>query len=253
MNTSPALSLVVPVFNEQDNLTDLFAQISAAMARTGRPWEVLFIDDGSDDTSLAVIKDLAARNPEVRYLSFAANAGQSAAFAAGFDAARGDLVITLDADLQNDPADIPAMLDRQAEGFDLVIGWRAKRKDSWVKRICSRIANAVRARLTRDGVQDTGCSLKIMRADMARRVPRFKGMHRFLPALLRIQGARVAEVKVNHRPRTRGVSKYGTWDRLKAGIHDLVGVRWLIARSFRAEIKDQGGWTAPGRDDRPGA
>ena len=146
----------------------------------------------------------------------------------------------MDADLQNDPADIPALLAKQAEGYDMVIGWRAKRQDTWIKRYGSKIANAVRSRLTRDGVRDTGCSLKLMRAELARRLPRFKGMHRFLPALMRLEGATIAEIKVNHRPRTRGVSKYGTWDRLKAGIYDLIGVRWLIDRAIRPSVKERG-------------
>ncbi len=239
MNAHDSLSLVIPVYNEEENLADLLAQVQMAVRDLGRPFEILFIDDGSTDQSLALIRGMAQAHPEVRYLAFAANAGQSAAFAKGFEAARGQWIVTMDADLQNDPADIPAMLAKQAEGFDMVIGWRAKRKDSFMKRYGSKIANAVRSRLTRDGVRDTGCSLKVMRADMARRLPWFKGMHRFLPALMRMQGASIAEIKVNHRPRTRGVSKYGTWDRLKAGVYDLFGVRWLIARAIRPEIKEQ--------------
>lgn len=239
MNEPNSLSVVIPVYNEEENLAELTAQVLAAVRRLSRPFEILFIDDGSTDQSLALIRQLAQAHPEVRYLAFEANAGQSAAFAEGFQEARGAFVVTLDADLQNDPADIPALFAKQAEGFDMVIGWRAKRKDTWIKRYGSKIANAVRSRLTRDGVRDTGCSLKLMRAEFARRLPRFKGMHRFLPALMRLEGATIAEIKVNHRPRTRGVSKYGTWDRLKAGIYDLIGVRWLIARAIRPRIKER--------------
>ncbi len=239
MNEANSLSVVIPVYNEEENLAELTAQVLAAVRRLSRPFEILFIDDGSTDGSLALIRQLAQAHPEVRYLAFEANAGQSAAFAEGFQEARGAFVVTLDADLQNDPADIPALFAKQAEGFDMVIGWRAKRKDTWIKRYGSKIANAVRSRLTRDGVRDTGCSLKLMRADLARRLPRFKGMHRFLPALMRLEGATIAEIKVNHRPRTRGVSKYGTWDRLKAGIYDLIGVRWLIDRAIRPRVKER--------------
>jgi glycosyltransferase involved in cell wall biosynthesis len=239
MNEANSLSVVIPVYNEEENLAELTAQVLAAVRRLSRPFEILFIDDGSTDQSLALIRQLAQAHPEVRYLAFEANAGQSAAFAEGFQEARGAFVVTLDADLQNDPADIPALFAKQAEGFDMVIGWRAKRKDTWIKRYGSKIANAVRSRLTRDGVRDTGCSLKLMRADLARRLPRFKGMHRFLPALMRLEGATIAEIKVNHRPRTRGVSKYGTWDRLKAGVYDLFGVRWLIARAIRPRVKER--------------
>ena len=167
MNEANSLSVVIPVYNEEENLAELTAQVLAAVRRLSRPFEILFIDDGSTDGSLALIRQLAQAHPEVRYLAFAANAGQSAAFAEGFQEARGAFVVTLDADLQNDPADIPALFAKQAEGFDMVIGWRAKRKDTWIKRYGSKIANAVRSRLTRDGVRDTGCSLKLMRADLA--------------------------------------------------------------------------------------
>lgn len=236
---SAMLSIVLPVFNEEDNLEPLLAEIRQASPRFGRAWEVLLVDDASTDNSLAVIKRLAKDQPELRWLSFAENRGQSAAFCAGFDAARGEILVTLDADGQNDPADIPALLALFDQGADMVIGWRVKRRDSFMKRIGSKIGNAVRNRLTRETVRDTGCSLKVMRADMARRLPRFKGMHRFLPTLMKLQGARVAETRVNHRPRLKGVSKYGTWDRAVAGLYDLFGVRWLQKRSFLYTFRDK--------------
>ncbi|MGE4505621.1 MAG: glycosyltransferase family 2 protein [Desulfovibrionaceae bacterium] len=239
MTAKTAISIVVPVYNEEDNLPRLLAEISAAAAPLGREWECLFIDDGSKDGSLDVIRSLAAETPQLKYLAFAENRGQSAAFSAGFRAARHPIIITMDADLQNDPADIPAMLERYEEGFELVIGWRAERKDTWVKRISSKIGNKVRRWFTRDTVHDTGCSLKVMDAEMLRMLPRFKNMHRFLPPLLAAQGARIAEVKVNHRQRHMGSSKYGTWDRLKAGVYDLIGVRWLLTRYITWQIKEK--------------
>jgi glycosyltransferase involved in cell wall biosynthesis len=236
---SAMLSIVLPVFNEEDNLEPLLAEIRQVAPRFGRPWEVVLVDDASTDRSLAVIKRLAADQPELRWLAFAGNCGQSAAFCAGFDFARGEILVTLDADGQNDPADIPALLALFDQGADMVIGWRAKRRDSFMKRIASRIGNGVRNRLTRETVRDTGCSLKVMRADMARRLPRFRGMHRYLPTLMKLQGASVAETQVNHRPRLKGVSKYGTWDRAVAGLYDLIGVRWLQSRSFLYTFRDK--------------
>ncbi len=232
------ISIVIPVYNEQDNLKKLFQEIDSALGAQKREWEVVFVDDGSSDNSLEVIRELSAQSQRVRYLSFEANQGQSAAFCAGFDFADYEVVVTMDADLQNDPADIPAMLDLFDQGHDMVIGWRAKRRDTWIKRISSKIGNAVRDKLTNDGVHDTGCSLKVMRTDMLRRLPRFKNMHRFFPILMKMQGADIAEVKVNHRPRFEGVSKYGTIDRALAGIYDLFGVRWLMNRHIAYKVKE---------------
>jgi glycosyltransferase involved in cell wall biosynthesis len=233
------LSIVVPVYNEQDNLRKLMQEIAAALDPQPINYEVVFVDDGSTDSSLAVLKELAAAYSRLRYISFEQNRGQSAAFCAGFDEAQAGRVATMDADLQNDPADLPAMYTLYEQGHDMVIGWRAKRRDVWIKRIASKIANAIRNRLTRESVRDTGCSLKIMDTSMVRSIPRFNGMHRFLPTLMKMQGASVAETKVNHRPRLEGVSKYGTWDRAVAGAYDLFGVRWLQSRHFSYKIREK--------------
>lgn len=238
MNSNIYVSIIIPVFNEEASLVPLLAELRAAMAGLGKPWEVVFVDDGSTDGSLEVIRDMARRSGRVRYVAFSRNCGQSAAFKAGFDAARGDVIVTMDADLQNDPGDIPAMLERYASGHEMVIGWRARRRDAWTKRWGSRLANRVRNCLTRESVRDTGCSLKVMDAAMARRLPMFTGMHRFLPTLMKLQGARVSEMAVNHRARRFGRSKYGNWDRLKAGLGDLVAVRWMQSRWFNYEIKE---------------
>jgi len=231
MTNSPAsmISLVVPVYNEEENIQELYNEVTKAMSHQNCVWELVFVDDGSSDRSLDIIRSLSDKDDCVRYVSFARNCGQSAAFAAGFRCARGDAVVTLDADLQNDPADIPAML-RVFEGVDMVIGWRAKRQDSFVKRHASRVANWIRNVISQETVRDTGCSLKVMRAEMLRNIPMFTGMHRFLPTLMKLEGARVAEVRVNHRPRTKGVSKYGIWDRALASAYDLLAVRWMKKR-----------------------
>lgn len=239
MSNQEKFSVVLPVYNEQDNLETLFAEIRRAADSTGRPWEAVFVDDCSTDRSLSIIRGLAERHPEVRYVAFARNRGQSAAFCAGFDAVDSQVVVTMDSDLQNDPADIPKMLAAFGDECEMVIGWRAKRKDTLVKRLSSRIANAIRDWFTDDGVHDTGCSLKVMRADLLRRLPRFRNMHRYFPILMKMQGARIREVKVNHRQRFSGVSKYGTLDRALAGIYDLIGVQWLIKRHIDYAVKEK--------------
>jgi glycosyltransferase involved in cell wall biosynthesis len=232
-------SVVVPVFNEEENLPVLYDEISRAAAVTGKEWEVVFVDDGSKDRSLDVIKELAAKSSHVRFVALRNNCGQSAAFSAGFEAARGDVIVTMDADLQNDPADIPSMLAEYARGFDMVIGWRANRKDTGAKKIASKIGNRIRNWLSEETVRDTGCSLKVMRSSMAKRIPMFTGMHRFLPTLMKCQGATVSEVRVNHRPRLHGTSKYGIWDRAKTTFFDLLAIRWMKKRYICYAIKEK--------------
>lgn len=237
MNTRISkISLIIPVYNESENLRALHAEIVRALSGVEEPWEILLVDDGSSDDSLSIIRSLAEADSRVRFVSFARNCGQSAAFAAGFRFASGDVLVTLDADLQNDPADIPAMLRAYAQGPDMVIGWRAKRQDSFAKRCASRFANWVRNVISRETVRDTGCSLKVMRADMARNIPMFTGMHRFLPTLMKMQGAVVEEMRVNHRPRYKGTSKYGIWDRAWSSAYDLLAVRWMQKRHFRYTV-----------------
>ena len=241
MTNNYDLSLVIPVFNEQDNLRKLMREIGSALVPLNILYEVVFVDDGSDDASLLVLKEITSTCAEVRFISFEQNMGQSAAFCAGFDEARAPIIATMDADLQNDPADIPAMLSMYNKGHDLVIGWRMKREDVWIKRIGSKVANAIRNSFTHESVKDSGCSLKIMNTVLVRSLPRFNGMHRFLPTLMKMHGASVAEIKVNHRPRHHGKSKYGTLDRAVAGGYDLLGVRWLLKRHFSYSIKERSG------------
>lgn len=229
----PAISIVVPLFNEEDNVADLQSQIAASMQ--GHDYELVLIDDGSSDQTAARVQT----SDQVRLLRFEKNAGQSAAMHAGIHAARGRVIVTIDGDLQNDPNDIPALVAKldEGDGWDLVCGYRAKRKDTAFKRLQSRIANAVRSRFVGDGVRDTGCTLKAMRADCREALLPFNGMHRFIPALIRAMGWRVTEMPVNHRPRVHGVSKYGFGNRAWRATMDMFGVRWLNSRRVRYRIK----------------
>lgn len=233
MPSSPVLSVVVPLYNEEDNVVEMQQQIDAAL--TGRDYELVLVDDGSKDQTLARIQP----GPRVRVIVLEKNSGQSAAMHAGIHGAKGDVIITLDGDLQNDPADIPAMIAKLDEGFDLVCGYRAKRKDTPFKRLQSRIANFVRSRFVGDHVRDTGCTLKVMRRDCREALLLFNGMHRFIPALIRNMGWRVTEVPVNHRPRIHGVSKYGFGNRALRATTDMFGVRWLNSRRTRYSIREE--------------
>jgi glycosyltransferase involved in cell wall biosynthesis len=231
------VSVVIPAYEEEDNLAPLLDEVAAALRPLGRAYEVVVVDDGSRDGTPRVLAGLRERHPELRVVRLRRNAGQSAAFLAGFAQARGDVVVTLDADLQNDPADIPRLL-AALETSDVVCGVRRRRRDRWLRRLSSRIANSVRRFVLHDGVSDTGCSLKAFRRrqDLLA-LPRFDGVHRFFPALLRWQGCRVAELEVAHRPRRAGRAKYNVRNRLFRTLVDLFGVRWLKARWTRYEIE----------------
>ncbi|CCQ72573.1 glycosyltransferase family 2 protein [Magnetospira sp. QH-2] len=235
------LAVVVPVHNEVDNVAPLIAEIRAALA-DGPAFEILYVDDGSKDDTLEKLLALRAEAPELRVLRHVQCCGQSAAVATGVKAARAPIIATLDGDGQNDPADIPnllATLESEAEpDLLLVAGWRAKRKDTAVKRYTSRFANGLRARLLKDDTPDTGCGLKVFTRAAFLDMPRFDHMHRFLPALMIRRGGRVTSVQVNHRPRERGASKYGTLDRALVGISDLLGVIWLQKRGSVPQVEE---------------
>ena len=233
----PQISAVVPAYNEVESLPPLLTELRAALDSTRRSWELVLVDDGSSDGTAALLLAEAARDPRLVIVRFEKNAGQSAALAAGLSRVRGDVVVTLDADLQNDPADIPTLLAALADA-DVVSGVRAKRHDSWIRRVSSRIANATRRAVIGDSITDIGCSLKAYRREALVGLPMFVGVHRFLPALCAFRGARVVEVPVHHRPRTRGVSKYGMGNRLWRGLHDLVGVSWLKRRLLRYRVRN---------------
>jgi len=229
-SSPPRISLVVPAFNEEASLSALVAEIRAALDPIDAAWELLLVDDASTDGTLAEIRRLAAAEPRIRVLWHRRNAGQSAALALGFRSARGAIVVTLDADLQNDPADIPRLLAELERGFDVVSGVRRERHDSWVRLASSRIANAVRNWATDEAITDVGCSLKAYRAEFLAHLPMFAGMHRFLPTLVRWNGARVIEIPVSHRPRRHGTAKYGIGNRLFRALADLMAVRWMRKR-----------------------
>ena len=225
------LSLVIPLFNEEDNVVNLVEEVCRVLE--GRQFEVVLVDDGSTDATVARIP----QRPEVRVIEFAQNAGQSAAMYAGVHAAKGRIIALMDGDLQNDPADLPKLLEGLEQGFDLVCGYRAKRKDTPFRRLQSRVANFVRSRFTGDGVRDTGCSLKAMRRDCREALVPFRGMHRFIPALIKGMGYKITEVPVNHRARVAGVSKYGFGNRAWRATRDMFGVKWLLSRQFQIRIK----------------
>jgi glycosyltransferase involved in cell wall biosynthesis len=230
--SSPAVSVIVPLFNEEENVPILQSELGAALK--GLDHEIIFVDDGSADRTFERIE--AA--PNVRVIRFEKNSGQSAAIYAGLQAARGAIVVLIDGDLQNDPADIPKLLDEISRGGDLVCGYRAQRRDTVVKRLTSRIANAVRSRYTKDGVRDTGCTLKAMRHECLSALVPFKGMHRFIPALVKGAGYRLVEIPVNHRSRRFGQTKYGLGNRAVRATMDMFGVRWLLSRRLNYKIRE---------------
>ena len=239
------LSLVAPVFNELDNLRPLHARVVEVFGQPvegGLEWELILVNDGSTDGSEELIHQLHAEDSRVRGVYFGANRGQTAAIAAGIHAAAGELIATLDADMQNDPVDLPEMIRLLDElgptgaPHDAVVGWRMKRNDTWVRRVSSRLANAVRNSISQDSIRDTGCSLKVFRREAIQAIPLFEGMHRFLPTLLRYHDFDVVEHGVSHHPRTAGVSKYGVSNRAWRAFKDLVAVRWMHRRLLRLPI-----------------
>jgi len=231
--SSPEIAVVVPLFNEEESIGILQTELSAALK--GLDYEIIFVDDGSVDRTAERIETAA----NIRIIRFEKNSGQSAAIYEGLTAARGGTLVIIDGDLQNDPVDIPKLLAEIARGADLVCGYRVKRRDTLVKRATSRIANAVRSRYTKDGVRDTGCTLKAMRRECMSTLLPFKGMHRFIPALVKAAGYRLVEVPVNHRPRRFGQSKYGLGNRALRATIDMFGVRWLLSRRLNYKIREK--------------
>jgi glycosyltransferase involved in cell wall biosynthesis len=223
---SISLSVVIPVYNEAENIEPLVARLESALQDWPGQWEILFVDDGSTDSTLEFLKRAQGRDPRIRIARFRRNLGQTAAMAAGFRLARGRAIVTLDGDLQNDPAEIPR-LAAMLEEWDAVCGFRVRRQDRAWKRFSSRIANGFRNWATGDDIIDTGCTLKAYRRQCLERLELYHGMHRFLPTLLKMRGFRVTQVPVSHHPRLAGKTKYGTWGRLKKGLADVWAVRWM--------------------------
>jgi dolichol-phosphate mannosyltransferase len=225
------ISVVVPVKNEAGNIAPLVAEIRAALGARGA-FEIVYVDDGSNDSTAAELRQLKGSVPELRVMQHDRSCGQSRAIRTGVEAARGKLIVTLDGDGQNDPADIPALIESYGRQpvAGLVAGQRRKRQDVAAKRIASRLANAIRRQALRDDSQDTGCGLKLIPRAVYLRMPYFDHMHRFLPALVKREGLAVLFVSVNHRPRGQGKSNYGNLDRALVSIRDLMGVMWLLSR-----------------------
>jgi dolichol-phosphate mannosyltransferase len=237
------LSVVIPVYNEEENIPHLWPELRGVLESLGLAFEVIFVDDGSRDRSAEVIRQLRESDPRVRLVRLKANAGETAATDAGFKAARGRLVVTMDADLQNDPHDIPVLL-AQLDRWDVVSGWRVDRGDgdSLVRRISSRVANRTRNWISDESIQDSGCTFRAFRRECLRGLVLYRGFHRFIPTLLKMRGYRVIEVPVRNRPRRFGRSKYGVLNRVFVATADLLVVRWMKNRLLRYEVaEDLGG------------
>jgi len=231
-----AYSIVVPMKDEEDHVGDLLAEIEPVMNTLGHPWELICIDDGSSDGTGKRLQGLRQQHPFLTILTLAKSSGQSAALAAGFARARGEFIITLDGDRQNDPADIPKLLTAIAD-YDLVCGRRVTRSDPWTRKVISYLSNAIRRRVCGDGIHDTGCALKVCRRSCLRQIRLFNGMHRFLPALFQIEGFRVREIPVSHRARTAGQSKVRLGSRLFGPVFDMLGVAWMRKRRLRYHLE----------------
>ena len=241
VRSAPFLSVVAPAYDEAETIGAFVEEVCQRLDALGRPYELVCVDDGSADRTPEILRSLRERHPALRPLALDAHEGQSAAIAAGVRASRGEFIALMDADLQNDPADIAEMLRRvqATEGCDCVVGVRTARRDNWLRRLSSRLANRVAQAITGVAVRDAGCGLKLCRADILKQVPFFRGAHRFLPTLIQMEGGRVVEMTVNHRPRLGGRSKYGSGlGRARVALRDALGVKWLMDRKIRGRAKD---------------
>jgi glycosyltransferase involved in cell wall biosynthesis len=233
----PYLSAVIPLYNEEENIKPLCETLSKVMDNLHKSYEIIFVNDGSFDGTLKELRQAKETYSHLRIISFEKNAGQSAAFDAGLRAARGEIIITLDGDMQNDPRDIEKMLGKLEEGkADAVVGWRQKRQDNFIRRFVSRIANMIRALIADDNFKDTGCSLKVMKRSALQNIKLYNGMHRFLSSLLKMEGYKVIEIPVNHFPRTRGKGKYTILGRILKVLTDLCVLRWMKNRHLNYKI-----------------
>ncbi len=233
---NPDISIIIPLYNEVDNIEPLGYSIINAMQ--GKNYEVVFVDDGSTDGSTQKLREWCAQHTNFRTVHFKKNAGQTAAMDAGFRHAAGKYVVSMDADMQNDPADIPKLIEK-LNTFDMVCGWRQKRNDPWIKRISSKVANYIRNKLSKEDIRDTGCSLKGYRRDCLDHIKLYNGMHRFLPTLFKMEGFTVTEIVVNHYPRKFGKSKYGISNRAFRAFVDLLVVRWMKKRKLNYEVENE--------------
>lgn len=239
-STSPTLSLVIPCFNEEGNLPELFKAVASVLEPLNISYEVVITDDCSRDNSWKMLKEFAARDPRIRVQKFAFNCGESAASFAGMRASKGRYIVTMDADLQNDPRDLPAFV-KELENFDCVCGTRVKTRgqgDNFIRIASSRIANSVRNALSGEQISDAGCTYRAFKRECVADLKFFKGMHRFLPTLIKMEGFTVTEITVSNNPRFAGQSNYGVWNRLFASFYDLLAVRWMKKRMFKYKVAE---------------
>ena len=232
------LSAVVPVFNEEENLAILVPKVMDVLNQTSKPYEVIFVDDGSSDNSRKVLREMAGRYPALRLLGLKNNRGLSTALLAGMMEACNDVIVTLDSDLQNDPADIPRLL-QHLDRYDMATGWRQRRNDPRLKKMSSKIANAIRNRVSGEAIHDSACTLRVFKKECIKDIPVFNGMHRFMSTLVRMEGYRVIEVPVTHHPRRFGKSKYNIRNRMVRSFVDLLAVRWMKQRRIDYEIEER--------------
>lgn len=232
------ISVVVPVFNEEENLLILVPKLAGVMKGLGQNYEMVFVDDGSSDGSRRFLKEMASQHPFLRIIGFKENSGLSAALIAGIREARGEKIVTLDSDLQNDPEDIPKLLE-YLDQYDMATGWRMKREDPWLKKVSSKIANSIRNRLSGEDIRDSACTLRAFKRDCIKDIPVFNGMHRFLSTLVRMKGYRIIEIPVSHHSRRFGKSKYNIRNRAVRSFIDLLVVRWMKSRRIQYEIGER--------------
>jgi dolichol-phosphate mannosyltransferase len=237
MNQDVFLSLVIPAYNEEEVVPALLSRVSAALGTLGKPFEVIIVDDGSSDKTPALLIEAMAKLPWLRVLRMSVNRGQSAAFDAGFKAARGQIIATIDADLQNDPEEIPRLVP-MLDGYDMITGWRKDREDTKFRRFQSRMANRIRNWISQETIQDSASSLKLYKHHCVDGIQLYTGMHRFMPTLVKMRGFTVLETPVKHSPRFAGVAKYGFGNRAFRALHDLLAVRWMKKRYLRYEAKE---------------
>jgi dolichol-phosphate mannosyltransferase len=232
------ISAVVPVFNEEENLPILVPKLLEVLKGIGLPYEMIFVDDGSSDGSREILKRMASQCRSLHIIRLKENRGLSTALYVGIKEARGEKIVTLDSDLQNDPADIPRLMEYM-DSYDMATGWRQKREDPWLKKISSKIANAIRNRLSGEDIQDSACTLRVFKKECLKDLKPFNGMHRFFSTLARMEGYRVIEVSVSHHSRRFGKSKYNIRNRLWRSFIDLLGVRWMKSRRIRYDVEER--------------
>jgi len=237
-NEQIEISVVVPVYNEEGNLPVLIPKLVEVLRGLGRSCEMIFVDDGSSDGSRRILREMASQYPSLRIIGLKENRGLSTALLAGMREVRGDTIVTLDSDLQNDPEDIPRLLS-YLDRYDMATGWRQKRDDPWLRRISSKIANAIRNRLSGEKIYDSACTLRAFKRECIKEIPVFNGMHRFLSTLVKMNGYRIIEVPVLHHSRKFGKSKYNIRNRALRSFIDLLGVRWMKGRRFQYDVEER--------------